>query len=47
MYSENTKVIGRVGDILPHAENLLLVISHILQLEKYVFDRTVIDVLNK
>ena len=45
MYSENTKVIGRVGDILPHVEMLLLVFNHILQLEKYKLDKTVIDLL--
>jgi hypothetical protein len=45
VYSENTKVIGRVGDILPHVEKLLLVFNHILQLEKNVFERTVIDLM--
>jgi hypothetical protein len=35
-----------VGDILPHVEKFLLVVNHILQLEKYLFDTTIIDLLN-
>jgi hypothetical protein len=43
LYTESTKVVGRVGDILPHVVKVLLVVNHILQLKKYVFDTTIID----
>jgi hypothetical protein len=45
LYSEYTNVIGRGGDFLPNVEKVLLVVNHILQLEKYVFDTTIIDLL--
>jgi hypothetical protein len=32
-----------VNDILPGVEKILLVVNHILQLEKYVFDTTIIE----